>query len=201
MGDKCTFCDYADQKSVVAESENFYAIPSFGQISDGGHMLVIPKKHYVCLGAMEDKHFPELEQFTGNLKKAITDVYGKPISFEHGILGQSIPHAHLQMMPTDVDLFKRINRDFRMYRKLSSIRELRDLHRTKGVYLYYQNTADEMFGFMLDSFPQYFRIIAAEAIGKPQRGNWREWRADVEREKLDDLLFAETIKKLRDALA
>jgi len=54
-----------------------------------------------------------------------------------------------------------------------------------------------MFGFMLDSFPQYLRIVAAEAIGKPKRGNWREWRANHDCAKLDDILIKETVKKLR----
>ncbi len=164
-------------------------------------MLIIPKKHYACLGSMDDNAFCEFEDFSGRIKKAVTAVYGKPISFEHGILGQSIAHAHLQMIPSCVDLFSRINRDFRVFRKLSSMRELQELHRTKGVYLFYQNTFDEMFGFLLDSYPQYLRIVAAEAIGKPKRGNWREWRADPECAKLDDILVEETVKKLRQAVS
>lgn len=200
MGAACTFCDYAQQESIVAETDNFYATPSFGQISDGGHVLVIPRHHYSCLGAMEEESFDEFEELTQRVKGAITDVYGKPIAFEHGILGQSIAHAHLQLMPSAVDLFPRIHRDFRMFRALSSIRDLRELHRTKGIYLYYQDPTDKQFAFLLDSFPQYLRFVAAEAIGKPQRGNWREWRADPDCAKLDDKLFTETVKKLRETL-
>ena len=171
-------------------------MPTIGQISDGGHLLVIPRQHYSCLGAMEDERFVEFEELAGKVKKTVTKIYGKPISFEHGILGQSVPHAHLQMMPSATDLFTRINRDFRVFKELSTLRDLQDLHRTRGVYLFYQDLNDKMFGFLLDSYPQYLRIVAAEAIGKPKRGNWREWRADPECAKLDDLLIEDTVMRL-----
>ena len=197
----CTFCDYDTKRHrIVAETENFYALPTIGQISDGGHMMIIPRRHYSCLGAMEDDAFAEFEELTGNVERAVTVAYQKPILFEHGILGQSVSHAHLQMMPSDADLFTRINNDFRVFRKLGSFKELQEMHKTKGVYLFYENTHDEKFGFLLDSYPQYLRIIAAEAIGKPKRGNWREWRADPECAALDDRLIDETVKRLRQEM-
>jgi len=195
----CVFCNYEDKKErVIYESQNFYVIPTIGQISDGGHLLIIPRQHYVCLGAMNEKLFDEFDELTQKTKKAVTNEYEKPILFEHGILGQSVSHAHMQMMPSSTDLFTRINKEFRVFKKLQSIKELKELHQTKGVYLFYQNTKDEMFGFILDSYPQYLRIVAAEAIGKPKRGNWREWRSDPDCARLDDFLIEETVKKLRD---
>lgn len=198
MGDKCVFCEYADKKLIVCESQNFYVIPTVGQISDGGHLLVIPREHYVCLGAMPEQLFDEFDKLTADVKKAVTEAYEKPIIFEHGILGQSISHAHMQVMPCATDLFSRINRDFKVFRQLQSTKELRELHRTKGVYLFYQNTLDEMFGFILDSHSQYLRIVAAEAVGKPKRSNWLEWRSDEDCAKLDDILIAETVKRLKE---
>ena len=201
MADQCPFCNFDSVKSsAVLESKDFYAIPTIGQISDGGHMLVIPRNHYACLGSMDDSKFDEFESITKKVKQAVTNTYSKPILFEHGILGQSVPHAHLQIMPSDTDLFSRINSDFKMFRRFTSMRELQNLHKSKGVYLFYQNQQDEMFGFLLDSYPQYLRIVAAESIGKPKRGNWREWRADADCAKLDDKLIAETIKKLKQEL-
>jgi len=202
MEPKCTFCDYDSKKPrIVAETPNFYALPTVGQISDGGHMLIVTRKHHPCLGSMEEELFPEYEAFVDRVKAAVTTRYGKPILFEHGILGQSISHAHLQMMPSMVDLFPFINRDFKVFRELSSVRELRELHRTKGVYLFYQDLNDKKFGFILDSFPQYLRIVAAEAIGKPKRGNWREWTADPDCKNLDDRLIEETVNQLRKELS
>src|SRR3989344_8299983 len=115
MNSNCHLCDVESYQSwIVDETEHFYARPTIWQISDGGHMLIIPRKHYPCLGSMEKKYFREFKELTSHLKQTITDVYQKPISFEHGILGQSIAHAHLQMLLTSVDLFERIKHDFRI---------------------------------------------------------------------------------------
>jgi diadenosine tetraphosphate (Ap4A) HIT family hydrolase len=201
MEPKCTFCDYERMKPrIVAETPNFYALPTVGQISDGGHMLVITRKHYVCLGAMEDPLFDEFEEFTGRVESAVARNYKKPMLFEHGILGQSIPHAHLQMMPSDTDMFSAINQDFRVFKQLAAFKDMQALHRSKGVYLFYENLKDEKFGFLLDSYPQYLRIVAAKAIGKPPRGDWRQCTADPENKKLDDLLIEETCRTLRREL-
>jgi diadenosine tetraphosphate (Ap4A) HIT family hydrolase len=200
-GKGCVFCGHEQHRArIVCESGRFYAIPTVGQISDGGHMLIIPKGHHVCLGAMDDAHFDEFEAMHADLKRRIRASYGKRVvSFEHGILGQSVPHGHLQVLPSDTDLYGRISQDFKLVKPLGSVREIRELHRTKGVYLFYENQQDDRFGFLLDSFPQYLRIVAAECIGKPQRGNWREWRADPLQASLDDRLIDETVQKLRQA--
>jgi hypothetical protein len=159
---------------------------------------VIPKEHAVCLGALSEKMLDEFSDISEYVKSAIRSEYNLPtVAFEHGILGQSVPHAHLQVMPSATDLFPFIIADFKVYKELSSVKELRELHCTKGVYLYYQDPQDKQYGFVLDSYPQYLRFVAAKAIGKPMRGDWRAWRADPEAAKLDDFLVEDTVERLR----
>lgn len=202
MTNTCVFCDYTKHATrIVYETTNFYAVPTIGQISDGGYMLVIPKYHYACLGSMEDDKFGELEDVVSKLKTAITTTFGKPILFEHGILGQSITHAHLHLVPFATDIFPIVQKDFPVYKQITCMHDLRELHRTNGGYLFYQNPADEMFGFLPDAvIPQYFRIVVAEASGRQPRGDWRAWRSNKDNAKLDDKLIEETVKKLRQEL-
>lgn len=194
------FCKYDTPANVIVESDFFYVIPTMGQLSDGGHLLVIPHEHYSCLGAMDERLFDEFEPFVDKLKKAVTVAYGKPILFEHGVLGQSVPHAHLQLVPSCVDLFPSISREFKSFQQLISLRELRELHRTKGMYLLYQNLQDEMFSFTLDHFSQYLRRVTAEVMGKPEQGDWRAWRGRPDRAELDDILRSESVKRVREVL-
>ena len=68
------------------------------------------------------------------------------------------------------------------------------------VYLFYENAGGEKFGFTLKHYAQILRCIAAEALGKPKKADWRSWRDQPDRAELDDLLINETIQKIRSNL-
>jgi len=197
---KCTFCDHSlHQQRIVAQTERFYAIPTVGQISDGGHMLIIPKRHYNCLASLGPGPFNEFEELTARIKGAIENVYGKTVSFEHGILGQSVPHAHLQILPSG-DLSSRIEQDFKLKVQLKQTRDIKDIFTKKGVYLYYRDPSNNEYAYILDHFPQYLRHVAAQVAGKPDRGDWRAWREDPAHASFDDELMMQTVSKLKQAL-
>ena len=49
----CVFCDKKNfTERVVYENESAYVIASLGQITDGGYLLLVPKIHASCMGAM-----------------------------------------------------------------------------------------------------------------------------------------------------
>ena len=200
---KCNFCDYSvheRRNQIIAQTDDFYCVPSIGQICEGGHLMIIPKKHVSCLGAMEESSFVEFERFVDRIKKAVTDIYQKPIMFEHGIVGQPTRHAHLQMLPISTSLDECITWDFDKKMQLNSIRELAQIYKSGGQYLFSQNSQGVMHAYTGEQFSQNLRKVVADAVGKSERGDWKTLRANHERAQHDDVLINETVEKLRQAL-
>lgn len=193
----CAFCDKNKfTNRTFYESTNFFAAPTVGQISDGGHSLVIPKHHASCLGEMDSVLFQEFNQVKAEVQDAVEKEYGKSISFEHGIIGQSVPHAHLQILPSNTDIFSALQHKYPFYKKLDALEQLREIYRERRVYLYYENQQREMFVFYMDAIPQYLRLVAAQEMGRTPRGDWKAWRSDPDCARIDDLLMEQTVERL-----
>ncbi len=193
----CVFCDKDKcAESTFYETENFFAMPTIGQISNGGHSLIVPKYHASCLGELSSELFQEFSQVKLKVHNAIEEEYGKSIAFEHGIIGQSVPHAHLQILPSNTNLFSTLQHRYPFYKKLDSIEQLREVYQNRRVYLYYENQQKEMFAFFMDAIPQYLRLVAAQEMGVTPRGDWKAWRSNPDCAKIDDQLMEETVQRL-----
>lgn len=53
---------------------------------------------------LSDKLIDEYLELKEKVDKAVTTAYQKPMYFEHGIVGQTVPHAHMHCVPSDRDL-------------------------------------------------------------------------------------------------
>lgn len=129
-------------------------------------------------------------------KKRIRNAYHKePIFFEHGGIGQTVYHAHIHALPfpndTDTDMFDACKKDFPHNKELISLYELMDIWKTKGQYVFYE-TCGNMYAFFTNIKPMYGRIAVANALGVPERANWRTMDKD-----LDAKLIQETLRKLK----
>ena len=201
----CVFCDKKNfGERLIAETPSLYYVATLGQITDGGYTLVIPKRHVSCLGAMEEGEIPEIKLAVGTASDAIDIEYGlEPVVFEHGIVGQTVPHAHLHLMPAEIRLDERVTKDFPQAELtvMSSFGLISRLYRgTEKKYLLWNmpgvpkcHFPDGLFQATWDppAPPQYLRIVAAELTGKPERANWRNMDPE-----LDKKLWSETVTRL-----
>lgn len=209
--DNCPFCDRKNfEERLIAETDMFYVIATLGQITDGGYILVFPKRHVSCLGAMEEHELKALSVFLfRKVRPAFVEEYpGSKMLFEHGIVGQTVKHAHLHIVPGEFDLSVRIDKDFPtksfqrsvlwVYTETTS--PLTDLGKLyKGVqkpYLLWKDESTMWYSPTVCWNPpapsQYLRIITAEAIDRPERANWRQMDAE-----LDKRLWTETVQRLK----
>jgi len=196
--ENCDFCvansDPAHEvaKRTIIETENFRVFPTLGQITEG-YLLIAPKEHYCCLGAMPDDRIDEFIELKEKTAEKIKKFYNPPIFIEHGVIGQTVLHAHMHAIPfpPEKDLFEEYAKTFPKYRKLDSIRELKDVWTKEGVYLYYEINTHK-FAFFTHIVPQYARIAAAKKLGVPERANWRTMPRE-----LDEILIRNTIEKLK----
>ena len=196
--ENCTFCADPSEterdiiKRTILETEHFRVFPTLGQIVEG-YILIAPKEHQPCIGALPDSELVEFEGLKDEVGRRIQRAYGNHIFFEHGVIGQTILHAHMHAMPFpfEHDLFNLYFRQFPRYKKLGKFNEIKDVWKKEGVYLYYEIN-EHKFAFFTHIVPQYARITVAAALGVPERANWRAMPRE-----LDDALIEQTIQKLK----
>ena len=207
MENSCVFCDPTKtEERLIHENEDYYVVATLGQIV-GGYVIIVPKAHIPCLGDVSCRGMAEMNLVNTiyKTKRAITLEYfrdcfsltNRVLMFEHGIVGQTVKHAHLHLLPADVDLTPRVRADF----PAAEIQNISagDLSvqgcyiERKEPYLFW-STPDGggMICWNPPAPPMYLRLITAELLGFPERGNWR----DMDR-ATDNKLLSETIRRLK----
>lgn len=207
MKNDCVFCNRAMfEERLITETGEYRVIATLGQITNGGYVLIVPKKHIPCMGALTPKQTRTMIKIAGEACHAISLEYQHDIGislypvtiFEHGIVGQTIKHAHLHILPAMFDLTQKIRMDF----PTAKIEELHHDHGWHLQELYEKHPQPYLFWTTSKGIPmvcwnppaplQYLRIIAAKLTGHPERGNWRN--VDPE---LDKQLWSGTVKRLK----
>lgn len=209
MADNCPFCDVNQFKEqLIAEVDGFYIIATLGQITDGGYVLLFPVEHTCCMGALSREQASRMLELATKVCRVLTQEYGLkqsrdslyPVTlFEHGIVGQTIKHAHLHFLPTVLDLTPRIRSDFpeSQIEQIQYVGHLQSLYRRKlQPYLNWmtgqEGNTEVRVCWDPPAPPQYLRIITAEALGRPERANWRTMDAELDRQ-----LWSETARCLK----
>lgn len=195
----CVFCDRTKlEDRIIAETGDWYLVATLGQITNGGYVLIITKRHVPCIGAMKEQEIIEIDNIFNVASDCIEIEYGvRPIVFEHGVVGQTIKHAHLHLLPARIRMCDRIHRDFPNAQIcfLNSLKLLRwNYNFTEGNKYLLWSTPENLLKVAINppAPPQYLRLVAAELTGHPERGNWRNMDPE-----LDKQLWQDTISRLK----
>ena len=96
MEQNCPFCDISKlRERLIAEVDGFYVVATLGQITDGGYVLLIPKRHVSCIGAMDEAEINAAGALLRGVDHAVMYEYSPPygilgpmpgLMFEHGIV-------------------------------------------------------------------------------------------------------------------
>lgn len=113
-------CPYLvpERNRILYENDKFVVLPSLGSFIEG-YLLLFPKVHLPSIAQLDRRDLLELECLLNKVTKIITSEYGKPLVFEHGSLssanraGASIDHAHLHVVPCNVDLLQVLDSKFK----------------------------------------------------------------------------------------
>jgi len=198
----CAFCDRTKfEERIIAEDSLFYTIATLGQITDGGYVLLFPKSHVRCIGDMAHQNIGILGALKHRVCEALTQEYKSGIfMFEHGIVGQTVEHAHLHITPAQYDPITRIKNDFPDSRieHLISLEELKTRYSFhKKPYLLWKSIDMNWCACWDPPAPaQYLRTILAEELGCGDRANWRTMDPEF-----DKSLWSSTVSRLKPHLA
>ncbi len=168
-------------RRVAMESPSFAVIPSLGPIVDG-HVLICPKDHAKSLACVRPELDEEFQQLKERPTRVLEDLYRAPVHcFEHGSARSAervlctVDHAHLHLLPADVDVWHILDRESEWSPVESSLwalsRTVRD-----SEYLFYESPDH----WAVTAFPaedgfesQYLRRVFCEALGQQSKWNWR----------------------------
>jgi diadenosine tetraphosphate (Ap4A) HIT family hydrolase len=145
-----------------------------------GHLLIVPKAHMTCFGAVPHAHRNEFEQLLDRVTAVLTCTYGAPTLLEHGssscsLAGGCISHAHLHVFPGPVVLESTTGPLDAM--EIESFWALEQFAEFDRPYVFCRDMSGHMFVTeKVDELPrQFIRIAIAASIGLPApKWNWRE---------------------------
>ncbi len=194
----CPFCEPKElEPRLIAEERGFMIVATKGQIVPG-YALVIPTRHASCFGELTEEELADAEAVLYRLRNACLSVYGRsPIVFEHGIVGQTVKHAHLHVVPADADLRPLIAADFPNRIRTVTLRTVRDVYRREGAYLYYESADGERSVYSVLPRAQYLRVALAAAVGRPEAADWKavDQQADARAAESTRELLADALRE------
>lgn len=175
-------------KYPLYENSNFVIVCDVHPLTEG-HILIIPKKHISCAGAFSDQLFKEFNGLFFKTSGFIEKTYGSVATFEHGVIGQTVFHSHIHLLPFKGKIYDIVPEGKKYVDPIKQIEDLKKLYKKNGGYLFFSLDENK---FVVDTGlgkPRFFRDRFASALGVPDRGNWKEMDKNIR-------LAAETEKEM-----
>jgi diadenosine tetraphosphate (Ap4A) HIT family hydrolase len=167
----------------VFETENFVVVPSLGALVEGW-VLIVPKQHAIAVGALSDSLISELQVVKARIASALAAHYRSPVcAFEHGPsdvgckLGCGVDHAHLHLVPLELDLRTAIQpfMPAQVEWQYATMRDCRTAFEAGAGYLYFEGPLGSgHIATGADFGSQLFRRAIATSIGAADQFSWRD---------------------------
>jgi ATP adenylyltransferase len=170
---------------VLFESPNFVVVPTVGSIVPGW-LLVIPREHFLCIGAMNEALCYELEDLRKVAAEALRECYGPVTCFEHGpavpatSVGCGVDHAQLHLVATQIDLLegaRRLSKNQIEWERADGLETTMGFHLRKLPYLFVHHPSGEAW---MATHPriesQLLRKVIATESGVGALFDWKSHR-------------------------
>lgn len=166
--ENCIFCNSFKEGDSLFDTENFFVKVGKGIICPG-HVMIITKKHYKCMGDIDKKLVNEFLYLKLKLMKFITDNFFKPLVTENGVIMQSVFHAHTHFIPMkseyydEVDFYEGVVKTFLKnqnleYKNIIDFMEILDIFKIDGEYLYFEQD-NEIILFRTKKYSKIIQFI------------------------------------------
>jgi diadenosine tetraphosphate (Ap4A) HIT family hydrolase len=189
----CPFCrelqsgklpDFVDadiDSRILHETNRFVVMADISPLVPG-HVMIVPRAHILCYGAVEDSARDEFSGLVNAVRTIIREHYGPSVILEHGTcsvddVADHVSHAHLHIVPAAIDI-----RDALVNFNTTSIASLADLSHWAArdeAYIYFESCAGErvVADRIVDLKRLFFRSEIARQIGLPDP-LW-DWRRHI----------------------
>lgn len=172
-------------KQILYKSDNFYLIHDGFPLLEG-HLLIVPKNHINCLLNLNKNLKDEFNYLKKLAVKFLDNNYSAPVMFEHGVIGQTLPHAHLHLLPTKKSLLQKLRKEMENINNDPKIPYL--YYSEKGKEYYSTTTRKVISGY----FHHNFAYLLGRPLDQKERGkelkNWllnvkKKWKIWKENQK------------------
>lgn len=190
------FCDAGIDSRILHETNRFVVMADISPLVPG-HVMIVPKDHILCYGAIHDTAWDEFLGIVKATRTILEEHYGPSVILEHGTssledVADHVSHAHLHIVPAAIDI-----RDSLVHFNTRTIASLTDLSHWAArdeAYIYFESCAGERIvaDRIVDLKRLFFRSEIATRIGLPDP-LW-DWRRHI----LSDNLRS-TVDTLRQA--
>jgi diadenosine tetraphosphate (Ap4A) HIT family hydrolase len=134
----CVFCQRASLHYVLKETSTFLLVADHAPLVEG-HLLIIPREHYLCYGAVPDELDEQLHSLKEEVKRFAGRFYGPVLFWEHGIFRQTVSHAHLHAIPFGIASYDLGVVSWQPGAVVREQEDLRRWYRAKGAYFYLED--------------------------------------------------------------
>ncbi len=172
------------RQPLLAARERAVTMPSVGALAEG-HVLVCPREHVRSVATADNAAVADVEALAAETRRSLEELTTLPVhGFEHGSgddglrVACSIEHAHLHLLPADVEIRPRL-RQLCEWRPIEpGIEPLRAAADGREYLLYEAPDGERWLSPTEVGFPsQLLRQVLAAALGREGEWNWREHAA------------------------
>ena len=143
VDETCAFCARRRLSGVLDETEHFFLLADHAPLIEG-HLLIIPRAHYACYGAVPEGLEQRAAGDQGARRRFLSAAYREPVFFEHGVFRQTVYHAHLHAMPFgSVPLNLAALSRMKLAGMRRPLQDVRDWYAEQGHYFYLECPAPE----------------------------------------------------------
>lgn len=175
MREDCSHCrdDAYPFRWVLLETPHFWIIGDPHPLCEG-HIEIISKHHISCVGAYAQSLYDEFIGLYQKTAQFLVQAYGSVATFEHGIFGQTVFHSHVHLLPFAGQPEDIVPEGAPHFTEIKELSELKRRLTADGGYLFFSIGEKNWIVDAKLVAPRFFRDRFASALGKPERGNWKE---------------------------
>lgn len=191
MTSRCALCqkgiNHTDNQQpwdhILHESDHFFVYPTLGSLVPGW-VLIAPKSHFICMGALDNSLLAELHQVLSLTRRAVAAKFGPVVTFEHGpagagqLTGCGVDHAHIHVVPFADDILrcaKSVYPGQFTWAPVSGLAKLQEAYAKGRPYLYVEQQGQAYLAESQAIPSQLFRRVIANEIWCPELFNWRSY--------------------------
>src|SRR3989338_4786678 len=100
LEDHCPHCEVNGWafKYLLTQTPLFNVVCDVHPLREG-HLLIIPKRHVRCAAEYTAQEWEGFKRLYEDLCQWLYTHYGFVATFEHGIIGQTVFHSHIHLLP------------------------------------------------------------------------------------------------------